>query len=89
MIAWALLRAAGSTVVLVVIYYLLPLDHTARWAAIVILVIGLAGLSTLVTFQVRSIIASLFPGLRAVVPGRPPLARAGSGSYGTGLITQG
>ena len=62
----ALLRAAGSTVVLVVIYYLLPLDHSARWAAVAMLVIGLAGLSALVTFQVRSIIASPFPGLRAV-----------------------
>ena len=62
----ALLRAAGSTVVLVVIYYLLPLDHSARWTAVAMLVIGLAGLSALVTFQVRSIIASPFPGLRAV-----------------------
>src|SRR5215470_10727968 len=66
LIARALLRAAGSTTVLVVIYYLLPLDHTARWAAIVILVIGLAGLSALVTFQVRSIVAAPFPGLRAL-----------------------
>ena len=39
---------------MVVIYYLLPLDHTARWAAIAIRVIGLAGLITLVIFQVRS-----------------------------------
>ena len=62
----ALLRAVGSTVVLVVIYYMLPLDHSARWAAVAMLVIGLAGLSALVTFQVRSIIASPFPGLRAV-----------------------
>ena len=62
----ALLRAAGSTVVLVVIYYLLPLDHSARWTAVAMLVIGLAGLSALVTFQVRSIIASPFPGLRAL-----------------------
>jgi hypothetical protein len=62
----ALLRAVGSTVVLVVIYYLLPLDHSARWTAVAMLVIGLAGLSALVTFQVRSIIASPFPGLRAV-----------------------
>ena len=62
----ALLRAVGSTVVLVVIYYMLPLDHSARWAAVAMLVIGLAGLSALVTFQVRSIIVSPFPGLRAL-----------------------
>ena len=65
-VVWALLRAVGSTVVLVVIYYLLPLDHSARWAAVAMLVVGLAGLSALVTFQVRSIIASPFPGLRAL-----------------------
>jgi len=65
-IARALLRAASSTVVLVAIYYLLPLDHSARWAAIAMLVTGLAGLSALIAFQVRSIIASPFPGLRAL-----------------------
>jgi hypothetical protein len=62
----ALLRAAASAVVLVVIFYLLPLDHSSRWLAITMLVIGLAGLSALVAFQVRSIIASPFPGLRAL-----------------------
>ena len=62
----ALLRAVGSTVVLVVIYYLLPLDHSARWAAVAMLVIGLAGLIALLTYQVRSIIASPFPALRAL-----------------------
>ena len=62
----ALMRAVGSTVVLVVLYYLLPLDHSARWTAFAMLVIGLAGLCALVTYQVRSIIASPFPGLRAL-----------------------
>jgi len=65
-VAWVLLRAAGSAVVLVAIYYLLPLDHSARGAAIAMLTIGLAGLGALVTFQVRWIIGSPFPGLRAV-----------------------
>jgi hypothetical protein len=53
-IAWALLRAAGSTIVLVAVYYLLPLDHSARWAPITMLVIGLVLLMALITFQVRS-----------------------------------
>jgi len=65
-IAWALLRAAASTIVLVAVYYLLPLDHSARWAAITMLVIGLVLLIALITFQVRSIIAAPFPGLRAL-----------------------
>jgi len=65
-IAYALLRAAGSAIVLVIIYYLLPLDHSARWLAITMLVIGLVAFIALVTFQVRAIIASPFPGLRAL-----------------------
>ena len=62
----AVLRAVGSTAVLVALYYLLPLDHTARWHAITILVIGLAAHIGLIAFQVRSIIASPYPGLRAL-----------------------
>ena len=62
----ALLRAAGSTAILVTIYYVLPLDHSARWLAITMLAIGLTALAGLIAFQVRSIIASPFPGLRAL-----------------------
>ena len=62
----ALLRALGSTAVLVAVYYLLPLNHSATWAAVTMLVIGLAVLIGLVAFQVRSIIASPFPFLRAL-----------------------
>ncbi len=62
----SLLRAAGSTAVLVAIYYLLPLDNSARWFAIATLVIGLAALIGLVAFQVRAITGSRYPGLRAL-----------------------
>jgi voltage-gated potassium channel len=61
-----LLRALGSTAALVVIYYLLPLNHASTGAAVTMLVIGLVILITMVVFQVRSIIASPFPGLRAL-----------------------
>jgi voltage-gated potassium channel len=60
------LRALGTTAALVAIYYLLPLDHTSTWIAATTLVIGLAAFIALVIFQVRSIIRSRFPGLRAV-----------------------
>jgi voltage-gated potassium channel len=60
------LRAVGATAALVAIYYLLPLDHTSTWLAATVLVIGLAVLIALVIFQVRWIIRSRFPGLRAV-----------------------
>ena len=61
-----LLRALGSTVGLVVIYYLLPLDRTSIGVAIGILAFGLVALVGLVAFQVRSIIKAKYPALRAV-----------------------
>jgi voltage-gated potassium channel len=60
------LRATGSTVALVTIYYLLPLNHASTWAAVAMLVIGLVLFIGLVTFQVRSIVRSRFPALRAI-----------------------
>jgi ion channel len=65
-VAQTMLRVAGSVTVLFVLYYLLPMDHASEPIAITILVIGLAGFVTLVGFQVRWIIRSRFPGLRAV-----------------------
>jgi len=62
----SLLRAAGSTAVLVAIYYLLPLDHSDRWFAVTALVVGLAALIGLVAFQVHAISGSRYPGLRAL-----------------------
>jgi len=38
----------------VVIYYLLPLNHSSTWAAVTILVIGLVLFIALIAFQVRS-----------------------------------
>jgi voltage-gated potassium channel len=63
---WGLLQALGSTIVLVAIYYLLPLDRVSKAAGVTMLMAGLVVFLGLVTFQVRSIITSAFPGLRAV-----------------------
>ena len=65
-IVWTFLRAAGSAAVLLAIYYLLPLDRSAEWVAVMALVIGLAALIGLVAFQVRAISGSRYPGLRAL-----------------------
>jgi hypothetical protein len=65
-IAWTVLRVAGSVAVLVALYYVLPLDRSSTAAAVTILVIGLAGFIALVAVQVRLIIRSPFPGLRAI-----------------------
>jgi voltage-gated potassium channel len=60
------LRVAGSVAALVALYYLLPLDHSSTPTAVTILLIGLAGFIVLVAVQVRLIIRSPFPGLRAI-----------------------
>ncbi len=65
-IVWSGLRALGNTALLVAIYYLLPLDHSSTWIAAATLIIGLVAFIALVGFQVRWIIRSRFPGLRAV-----------------------
>jgi voltage-gated potassium channel len=66
MIVRAVLRIVGSVAVLVALYYLLPLDHSSTGAAVTILVIGLVVFIGLVALQVRWIIRSPFPGLRAI-----------------------
>ena len=66
MIVRALLRGAGSTIALLAIYYLLPLDRSSTWAAVTMLAIGLVVFIGLVAVQIRSIVTSPFPGLRAV-----------------------
>ena len=60
------LRVVGSVTGLFVLYYLLPLDRAPEPIAITMLVIGLVAFVTLVALQVRWIIRSRFPGLRAV-----------------------
>jgi voltage-gated potassium channel len=62
----ALLRAAVSTIALVIIYYALPLDRYSTGVAVTTLVIGLVLLVGLTAFQVRAIVRSPFPGLRAL-----------------------
>jgi voltage-gated potassium channel len=66
MIVRGVLQVAASTTALVAIYYLLPLDDSSAAAAVTILVTGLVVFIALVAAQVRSIIRSPFPGLRAV-----------------------
>jgi voltage-gated potassium channel len=61
-----LLRALGSTIALVAIYYLLPLDRASVATTVVMLGVGLLGLVGLVAYQVRSIMNATYPALRAV-----------------------
>lgn len=65
-VAWTVLRVVVSIAVLVALYYVLPLDHSTMAVTVTMLLIGLAGFVVLVAYQVRSIIRSRFPVLRAV-----------------------
>ncbi len=66
MVTVTLLRASASTIALVTIYYLLPLDRTSIGATVAILAAGLAAFVALVTVQVRLIIRAEHPALRGV-----------------------
>ena len=61
-----MLRAAGSTTALVVIYYLLPLNRSSITVTATMLIIGLVALAGLLVYQVRAITRSSFPLLRGV-----------------------
>ncbi|GAA1994918.1 potassium channel family protein [Catenulispora subtropica] len=65
-VAWTFLRVVGSVILLVTLYYVLPLDRSSTTLTVTMLVIGLAGFVALVAFQVRTIVTSPYPALRAV-----------------------
>jgi voltage-gated potassium channel len=62
----SLIRATLSTVLLVVLYYWLPLDGAIDNEATVVLVVGLIAFGYVVARQVRSIVESAAPRLRAI-----------------------
>jgi Ion channel. len=61
-----LLRAVLTVVVLVVLYYNLPLDQELDATAVALLLAGLLALTGLISWQVRGILRSSYPALRAV-----------------------
>src|SRR5664279_4342413 len=60
------LRAVLTVVVLVVLYYNLPLDQELDATAVALLLVGLLALTGLIAWQVRGILRSSYPALRAV-----------------------
>ncbi|MFC8800757.1 potassium channel family protein [Promicromonospora sp. NPDC057138] len=66
MITFGLLRAGATSVLLVVLYYLLPLDRDSVSHLTLILILGLAGFAATAYWEVRSIIRSRLPGIRAI-----------------------
>ncbi len=64
-LAAALARTLGSVTVVVVVYYLLPLDDPFGWGPVLALLGGLVFVAVLTAWQVRSVLRSPHPGLRA------------------------
>ncbi|MET8753933.1 potassium channel family protein [Streptomyces sp. NPDC004667] len=65
-VLWSMLRGCGVVAALVTLYYVLPLDHSSMAVAATVLLTGLAGFAGLVAVQVRAILRSRYPGLRAL-----------------------
>jgi signal transduction histidine kinase len=66
LIAVALLRSLAAAVVLVALYYLLPLDRLTGVPLGVLLAIGLVVLLAVSAWQVRTIISAKYPAVRAI-----------------------
>ena len=62
----ALLRAALTSSVLVVLYYTLPLTGKLKASTVVLLLAGLAVFAGVISWQLRAILRSQYPALRAV-----------------------
>jgi voltage-gated potassium channel len=66
LIARGLLRALVTAVVMVALYYVLPLDRRSDAAVFVVLVVGIVLLAGMIAWQARAIVRSDYPGIRAV-----------------------
>jgi hypothetical protein len=62
----SLLRSAASTATLITVYYLAPLDQNRGATALVFLGLGLVLFAALIIWQVRAILGSEHPRLRAI-----------------------
>jgi voltage-gated potassium channel len=66
LIVRGLLRALATTVFMVALYYLLPLDRRSDTFVFAVLTVGVVVLAVMIAWQVRAIESSDYPGIRAV-----------------------
>ena len=62
----ALLRALLTAIVLVALYYLLPVDEELRLSSVLRMVVGLALFVAVLIWQIRKVVTSRYPGIRAI-----------------------
>lgn len=60
------LRALLTTTLLVILYYVLPMDSALDTHTVLLLILCLAVFAALLTWRIRAIIQSDYPGLRAI-----------------------
>jgi voltage-gated potassium channel len=66
LVALAMLRASLTATVLVVLYFTVPVSGTMDAGAIVLLAAGLLLFTVVIALQIRAIVGSRYPALRAV-----------------------
>jgi hypothetical protein len=66
LLALALLRALLTAIVLVTLYYLLPVDEELRFSSVLRMVMGLALFVAVLIWQIRKVVTSRHPGIRAI-----------------------
>ncbi len=60
------LRGLASTILLVILFYLLPLDHLASVPLWVVLAVGLLILFAISAWQLRAVLRARYPAVRAI-----------------------
>jgi hypothetical protein len=65
LVFWAVLRGVVVAVVLVILYYVLPLDRPWGSSAAIRLLTGIVVFAGVMVWEVRAIAGSRYPGLRA------------------------
>ena len=65
-VLWALLRASLTSTVLVVLYFKLPFTGAISASTVALLAAGLAVFAAVIIWQVRAILRSRYPALRAI-----------------------
>lgn len=66
LLSLALLRALLTAIVLVALYYLLPVDEELRLSSVLRMVMGLALFVAVLIWQIRKVVTSKQPGIRAI-----------------------
>jgi voltage-gated potassium channel len=66
LIVAGLLRASVTTAVLVTLYYVVPMNEALHLSAVIRLLVGLVVFAGVMSWEIRSILRSRYPGVQAV-----------------------